>query len=102
MLSRIMRKILGSITDIDFGLLRKDIDLINTINRVNQIQLTLQYRNLHLQGNLTESFDDIEFRGYSQGNEDGILLYIFSLIGVTNKRCIEICAGHGIQSNTAI
>ena len=38
---------------------------------------------------------------FSQNGEDGILYYIFSCIGYTNKKCIEICAGHGAECNTA-
>lgn len=38
---------------------------------------------------------------YSQNGEDGILYYIFSCIGYTNKKCIEICAGNGRECNTA-
>ncbi|WP_157572676.1 hypothetical protein [Nevskia soli] len=47
------------------------------------------------------SFRDVGFGLYSQHDEDGILLYIFSLIGVDNYRCVEICAGNGIECNTA-
>ncbi len=47
------------------------------------------------------SFGDVEFRAFSQNGEDGILLYIFSLIGYVNKTCIEICAGEGIECNSA-
>lgn len=41
------------------------------------------------------------FRIYSQHDEDGILLYIFSLIGTVNKKCVEVCAGNGMECNTA-
>jgi hypothetical protein len=44
---------------------------------------------------------DVEFRAFSQNGEDGILLYLFSLLGTTNKKCVEICAGDGIECNTA-
>ena len=46
-------------------------------------------------------FEDIGFKQYSQHNEDGILLYIFALIGQTNKVCVEICCGDGQENNTA-
>lgn len=46
-------------------------------------------------------FCDAGFRVYSQNDEDGFLLYIFSLVGLTNKRVVEICAGNGFESNTA-
>lgn len=38
---------------------------------------------------------EVGFRCYSQFEEDGILLFIFALIGVTNKTVVEICAGDG-------
>ena len=47
------------------------------------------------------SFDDIGFRVFSDSDEDGILLYIFTLIGVTNKKVVDIGAGSVRGSNTA-
>jgi hypothetical protein len=41
------------------------------------------------------------FSVYSQFDEDGILLCIFSLVGFTNRKVVEICAGHGEECNTA-
>lgn len=38
---------------------------------------------------------------YSQNGEDGILEHIFKLVGTSNKKCIEICAGEGSECNTA-
>ena len=35
-------------------------------------------------------FDEIGLSVFSQNNEDGILMYIFSRIGMKSKRCIEI------------
>jgi hypothetical protein len=37
----------------------------------------------------------------SQNGEDGIICEIFSRIGVTNKACVEIGAGDGVENNTA-
>lgn len=47
------------------------------------------------------AFKDVGFRIFSQNDEDGIILFIFSLIGTTNKRCVEVCAGDGIECNTS-
>ena len=47
------------------------------------------------------SFRDVGFGVYSQHDEDGILLYIFGLIGMNTYRSVEICAGDGIECNTA-
>ncbi len=41
------------------------------------------------------------FKAYSQNDEDGILLYIFSIIGEGGRRTAEICAGDGIECNSA-
>lgn len=46
-------------------------------------------------------FREVEFSAYSQNGEDGILLYIFALIGTTNRRVVEVCAGDGIECNAA-
>jgi hypothetical protein len=47
------------------------------------------------------SFRDVGFKVHSQFEEDGILLYIFSVIGTTNKRVVEICAGNGSECMAA-
>jgi len=47
------------------------------------------------------SIRDVGFRKYSQFEEDGILLYIFSIIPLINRKCVEICAGEGRECNTA-
>lgn len=46
------------------------------------------------------SLGDVGFRKYSQFEEDGILLYLFSLIQPINRTCVEICAGNGRQCMT--
>jgi hypothetical protein len=67
-----------------------------------QKALMQQYRLLALKGNeWMPSIRDVGFRKYSQFEEDGILLYIFSMIPPVNRTCIEICAGDGRQCNTA-
>ena len=69
--------------------------------QVAQKLISLKYRSLNNSGNHVPSFEDTGFRVFSQNDEDGILLYIFSLIGTTNKTSVEICAGDGIQCNSA-
>jgi len=81
--------------------IRKNIDLANAINRQHQMLLASQYSHVR-DGKLPpRRLRDVEFRAYSQNGEDGILLYIFSLIGVAHMRCVEMCAGNGIECNTA-
>jgi hypothetical protein len=42
-----------------------------------------------------------EYRAYSQHGEDGILLYIYSKIGVTNRRFVEFGVEDGTECNAA-
>jgi hypothetical protein len=69
--------------------------------QIAQVLLRLQYREIARRGTDLPDFADVEFRCYSQNGEDGILLYIFSLIGSSNRRVVEICAGDGIECNAA-
>ncbi len=69
-------------------------------SKATQVLLSMQYKKmlaLHLP---MPKFEDVEFRAYSQFGEDGILLYIFSVIGAASKKCVEICGGGG-NDNTA-
>lgn len=67
----------------------------------SQVLLKLHFQQLVQQGQSLPSFRDIEFRAYSQNGEDGLLLFVFAVIGTTDRRCIELCAGNGIQCNSA-
>lgn len=69
--------------------------------RIAQIMLANQYRQMAAAGMPLPSFGDVGFKAYSQNDEDGILLYIFALIGTTNRFCIELAAGDGIECNSA-
>ncbi len=69
--------------------------------QITQVLLRLKFHELARSGVHLPAFSDVEFRCYSQNGEDGILLYIFSLLGTTNRRVVEICAGDGIECNAA-
>lgn len=69
---------------------------------VAQKVLMQQYRLLAARGKeYLPSLADVGFRSYSQFEEDGILLYLFSLIPPANRTCVEICAGNGRECMTA-
>ena len=68
---------------------------------VSQIQLQLSYRALRESGIVLPHLSQVGFKAFSQTDEDGILLYIFSIIGSATKKSVEICAGNGIECNTA-
>jgi hypothetical protein len=70
-------------------------------SQIPQIGLVTHYKTLAKRESEGLDFDDVGFKCYSQNSEDGILLYIFSIIGTTNKIAVEICAGNGIECNAA-
>lgn len=80
-----------------------DVILANAshVSNVTQILLSLKYKELLYKRAPLPKFEDVEFRAFSQNGEDGILLYLFSLIGTTNRKAVEVCAGDGIECNTA-
>ncbi|MDQ6675550.1 MAG: hypothetical protein M3069_33280 [Chloroflexota bacterium] len=80
---------------------RKKIDEIAAIDKEMQILLSLKYKELLYRHLPLPSLAEAQFRSYSQNGEDGILLYIFSLIGTTSKTVVEMCAGNGIECNAA-
>jgi len=47
------------------------------------------------------SFDDVGFGVYSEFGEDGMLLYLFSILGHGNRKVVEIGCGNGSQNNSA-
>ncbi len=60
-----------------------------------------QYRILAARGiEHLPPLEDVGFRHHSEFEEDGILLYLFSLIAPLNRNCVEICAGNGRQCMT--
>lgn len=68
---------------------------------VSQKNLMQQYRILASKGKeWLPKLNDVGFRKYSQFEEDGMLLYIFSLIAPINRTCVEICAGNGRECMT--
>jgi hypothetical protein len=65
-----------------------------------QIQLVLTYRRLVEEKRHLPRSSEVGFKCHSQTDEDGILLFLFSVIGVAKKLSVEVCAGDGIECNT--
>lgn len=68
--------------------------------QIKQVQLYQKYQQDAKKDTLP-NIQDTGFRVFSQFEEDGILLYIFSLIGMTHKTFIEIGSDDGVNSNSA-
>jgi hypothetical protein len=74
------------------------IDLHSSfISQEIQVLLKLKYKEYLVNREVSSlpTFDEVGFKAYSQFEEDGILLYIFSTIGTETKKVVEICAGDG-------
>lgn len=87
----------------DLEPLRYDTDQLrfaSASNVITQKEMFLRYQQLKNSADVKLSFSDVGFRVFSQTDEDGILLYIFSVIGTTNKRCVEMAFGMPSMSNT--
>ena len=69
-------------------------------SQVSQLILKNQYKQLASNKNLPK-FQDTGCHFYSQTDEDGFLLFIFSLIDSSNKKVIEIGCGDGLECNSA-
>jgi hypothetical protein len=69
-------------------------------DRGTQLLLAREWARLYREGDLLQ-LRDVEFRNNSQNGEDGTLLYLMTLAGHGSRRAIELCAGDGIQNNTA-
>src|SRR5262245_66674383 len=76
---------------------RKQLERIAAVDRQNQILLRLRYEELLRAGAPLPAFADVEFSSFSQNGEDGVPLYILSLIAMTNRRCVELCRARGMQ-----
>ncbi len=79
----------------------KNIELASTNTRLLQMLLAQRYNAIRTGKMPPLTIEETEFSAYSQNGEDGVLLYIFSLIGTSSRRSVEICAGSGIECNTA-
>ncbi len=69
---------------------------IETLER-NQLSLLRERYGAESKSDLNSK----EFKVYSQNGEDGVLLYIFSKIGIKNKKVVEIGVEEGKECNSA-
>jgi hypothetical protein len=70
-------------------------------HRVAALSRAVAHRVYNDQPGRSDRIEDHELSVSSQHGEDGILLWLFSKIGTTDRRFVEIGAGDGIECNTA-
>jgi hypothetical protein len=71
------------------------------VDRTVQQLLGERYLALSRSGEPLPDLMDTEATFFSQNGEDGVLLYLLALIGHGNRTSAEICAGDGLECNTA-
>jgi hypothetical protein len=64
---------------------------------VGHVILRLQYQERRQRGEDLPALSDVEVLCDSQNEEGGILLYIFSVLGTTDRRVVENGAGDGTE-----
>ena len=83
-----------------YFLILKIRNRFNPTVQIQQRTLYLKYREL-LGKNELPSISETGFRVFSQFEEDGLLLFIFSIIGMDKKIFVEIGSDDGVNSNSA-
>jgi len=73
-------------------------DKFNPAAQIPQRQLYLYYQDAARRG-VVPSLKDTGFKVFSQHEEDGLLLFIFAVIGESGKRFVEIGSNDGVNSN---
>ena len=77
------------------------MDRLSTIEDNQRQLLTLRDNHQNIGSNSKKSFKNMEYKIYSQNGEDGLLHFIFSKIGTTNRCFVEFGISSGIECNTA-
>jgi hypothetical protein len=65
-----------------------------------QLSLAMTYRRMAHEGRLPP-LAAVGFKAFSETDEDGILLYLFAILGTANRVAVEMCAGDGRECNSA-
>jgi len=83
-----------------YFLITKIRSRFNPAVQIGQRQLFFQYQK-QAKSNQLPKITDTGFRVFSQFEEDGKLLFVFSVLGMTNKTFVEIGSDDGVNSNSA-
>lgn len=75
-------------------------DKLSPTTQIQQVQLYHYYRDC-LRNKTLPDLNTTGFKVFSQFEEDGKLLYIFSLLGMGNRTFVDIGSNDGVNSNCA-
>jgi hypothetical protein len=73
---------------------------LSSATQIQQVQLYHYYKDCQ-RNNTLPKFNETGFKVFSQFEEDGKLLYIFSLLGMGNKTFVDLGSNDGVNSNCA-
>jgi hypothetical protein len=73
---------------------------VGSDSQIEQRHLFFKYQGMRDSKSQLPQFNDMGFRIFSQNDEDGLLLYIFSIIGMQDKFCVEVGFGSPMGANT--
>jgi len=80
--------------------LLSEIDRASSVNKISQMMLGMRFQDLVRRKEPLPSFQEVEFRAFSQNGEDGILFFIFSVIGTTNRTLLDLGSGNALVANS--
>lgn len=69
--------------------------------QIQQVQLVMEYKRLAAAEGQLPSYRDVGFRVFCDADEDGILLYLLSLVGSGRKQLIELGSAGADASNSS-
>jgi len=69
--------------------------------QATQVALAMHYRQLVVSGARIPDFRDIGFGVYSDTDEDGILLFLFALLGAESRILVDIGSSAPLAGNSA-
>jgi hypothetical protein len=84
----------------DWFLILKVREKFSPVVQISQRKMYHYYRNLAQKKKLPP-LSEAGYKVFSQFEEDGLLLFIFSAIGMTHKTFVEIGSDDGVNSNSA-
>lgn len=96
-----MKSLMKSVLRRPYYAARREVDRFldrESLYQQMQRQMVTQYALAALSGvKPYEDIADAGFRCYSQFEEDGIALYVLSMIGFKTRKVVEICCGNGSE-----
>jgi hypothetical protein len=92
-----LRKYYRTAKKLAFRNYSKTQKIIDTASPQIQCLLKQNYRLMRHLGGPLPRLTETGFKNYSEFEEDGILLFIFSIIGEQSRRVVEMCAGNGTE-----